>query len=175
MKTLVESLFDDNIKKDIHLGDLLELEKWDTPEAWDDDIISKMLRANYDMKKAKSLINKPKWKKFLEPYRDEYKKPPTNYINAKYNWETICWYLTWVALSCGSGKEAETKLVEYLKDISYEDELADEFTINEVEVISLNRSFMNGLPRMIVFKFHTRYDNIKEGVKILYMTLKKKD
>lgn len=171
MKSLTESLFDDNIKKDIMLDDILELEGWEVADVRDQDSLYETLTVNWpdDSFMKKYCINSTKWKDFLKPLEDKYKRPEHQVTKYWFAWQF--WYFTWVVMCCKSSKEVEEKLTQFMNEtILHVWNGGRDYWIKDIEVKCIDGlGTMKGLPRIIAVNLHTNHDRI-----IFYMKLKKR-
>lgn len=182
MKNLVESLFDDNIKKDVLFGDILEIENWECAGREDETMLEVVMNSNFSdwrtgsYKKIREVAKKSQWKSFLDPLRSYY-SVGANFIDneEKYLWNICFYYFTWVVMCCKSIKEVKEKLTEFINASRNSEMEVSRHRMNEpiekVEVAPLEGlDDMKGMPRLVVIKFKT-----KEREIVVYMKLKKRD
>ena len=179
MRNLVESLFDSDLaKKEILLGDLVELEEWECSNIEDYSAIGPALDSTFSAKLKNKLIKTSKWRKFLSPFESTYNKP-FNSLDAKQqriyleDWQP--WVFTWVVMCCSSLKEIPIKLNEFMKeirrDIKDEGVFDEDFYITKIGITPLEGlGDMKGLPRLVVIVFKVYGREI-----VTYMRLKKRD
>lgn len=174
MKSLVESLFDDNVKKDILIGDVMELEGWECSDINDYPETDLCFNQTFSAQKIQKLMTSPKWKRFLSPFASSYQQglrgvdKPELYIE---NYVPVI--LTWVIMCCKSSKEIKQKLDEFIKDSKHNDDFTTflEYYCKTIEVFPIEGAGnMKGLPRLITFKL-----KCEKGEYIVYAKLKKRD
>lgn len=176
MKSLIESLFDDNIKKEYLLGDFLDLERWENADVADTGDIQKIWYYNFDIDKLEKLVKKPRWKTLLKPFADKYEDTQKRQraANVMYDWNLYYWYFTWIVMCSESGKVAAQNLKDFIKEIdssTYDYREDDLRLIEPIEIIPLNGlGNMKDFPRLIVLKLYTKHRDY-----VVYMKLKKKD
>lgn len=179
MKLLSESLFDDNISKELLLGDVMELEEWECANLEDYSGVGVALDSTFSAKLKNKLIKTSKWKKFLSPFESTY-NVPFNHLNIKqmnkYLGQWQLWIFTWIVMCCSSIKEIPHKLEEFMKEIkrNIHDDLVfnEDFYIKKIDIIPLEGlgEDMKGLPRLVVIKFDSENREI-----VVFMKLKKRD
>ena len=182
MKTLIESLFDDNIKKDILFGDILELEEWECVTWSDESIIDIVMNSNFkdrstlSFKKIREVVKKPEWKSFLDPFKSYYLDGSNFADNDEKYLYNICFYcFTWVVMCCKTIKEIKEKLTKFINASKNSKAEINAHERNEpiekIEVVPLEGlGDMKGIPRLVVIKFKIKGKDI-----IIYMKLKKRD
>ena len=115
MKTLKESLFDDDlVTRDVCFGDLYDVKEWGG--SMDDDLsISYGLDryCNYDHM-IKILDKNPKWKKFIKW------DPPKNWKPKDYSYDEFRFQFTRIIMSCSSVDEITEKINELIQESSKE-------------------------------------------------------
>jgi len=181
MKNLVESLFDDNIHKDLVFGDYLEVEGWECEDVDKEPFLEVMMSSNFgeykdlSFKKIPLLTKKSPWKQFLKPFESVYADPDDKkWENQRYWYNKAFWYFTWVVMCCKDSTEIKSKLTSFINssrnsamEVSWHRSNAP---ITKVEVTVLNGlGDMKGLPRMVVIKFKSR-----ESQAIFWLKLEKK-
>lgn len=177
MKSLVESIFDDNIKKDLLFGNILEIEDWQCSNLEDYSNMGVVLDSTFSAKRKNKLIKLPKWKNFLSPLESIYNKPFSNIEPKQQDKYIDCWQLwtfTWVVMCCSSLREIPIKLNEFMKEISRDindnDVFDEDFYITKTDIVPLEGlGDMKGMPRLVVIKF-----KIKGREIVVFMKLKKK-
>ena len=177
MKSLQESLFDSDLaKKDILLGDVVELEAWDCANLNDYSALGPALDGTFSAKLKNKIIKLPKWKKFLSPFESIYNKPFSSLDIKQLRSYREYWQLcvfTWVVMCCSSLKEIPIKLNEFMKEISRDinDVFGEDFHISKIDIFPFEGlGDMKGLPRLVVIKFEVYSREI-----VVYMKLKKRD
>ena len=172
MKSLIESLFDDNVKKSITFGDILELEGWESADANEYPEIDLCFNRTFSAQKIQKLITSPKWKKFLSPYASSYQEglnsvdKPELYIE---NYVPV--FLTWVIMCCRSLKEIEQKLNEFIKETRDITHRHLDYYCDDIQVFPMQGlGDMKDFPRLIVFKL-----KCEKGKYVVYAKLKKRD
>ena len=176
IKSLSESIFDDNIKKDILIGDILELEQWESANITDYPKIDMCFNQTFNSMRIKKLISSQKWKKFLSPYASSYqeqiKKPNNSY---QYMENNILVILTWIIMCCNSVNEIKQKLNEFIKhsknseDTPFIEEF--EYYCYDIEIFPLlGFGNMAGFPRLVSFKL-----KCKNREYVIYAKFKRKD
>lgn len=182
MKSLIESIFDDNIKKDVLFGNVMELEGWEsaTPDAGPE--LEVVMNSNFKdwqtgtYKKIREVTKKPQWKSFLNPLKSYYSVGANFIDNKEKYWWNICFYFfTWVIMCCKNIKEIKEKLTKFINASRNSEMEVSWHRMNEpiekVEVIPLEGlGDMKGMPRLVVIKF-----KIKNKDVVIYMKLKKRD
>ena len=181
MKNLVESLFDDNIHKDLVFGDYLEVEGWECEDVDKEPFLEVMMSSNFgeykdlSFKKIPLLANKSPWKQFLKPFESVYADPDDKkWENQRYWYNKAFWYFTWVVMCCKDSKEIKDKLTFFINssknsamEVSWHRSNAP---ITKVKVDVLNGlGDMKGMPRMVIVKFNSYESNV-----IVWLKLKKK-
>ena len=176
IKSLAESLFDDNITKEYVLGDLLDLEGWESADVTDTGDIQKVWYYNFDIDKLEKIVKKPRWKKLLKPFANKYEDTEKRQraANVMYDWNLFYWYFTWIVMCSTSNRNAPQNLRGFMKEIesTESDYREDDLRLTEpVEIIVLNGlGNMKDFPRLIVLKLYTKHRDY-----VVYMKLKKKD
>ena len=176
---LAESIFDDNISKELLFGDVIELEAWECANLEDYSGIGIALDSTFSAKLKNKLIKTSKWKKILSPFESIYNKPFSN-LSIKQSNEYLgqwqLWIFTWIVMCCSSIKEIPKKLEEFMNDIRRnirDDDVFDEdFYIKKIDIIPLEGlgENMKGLPRLVVIKFDSKSREL-----VVFMKLKKRD
>ena len=181
IKDLTESLFDDNIHKDLLFGDVLELEGWELEDIDLEPFLEVIMSSNfkeykdYSFKKIHLLTKKSPWKQFLKPFELVYADPDDKkWNNERYWWNQAFWYFTWVVMCCKDSVEIKSKLTSFINssrnsamEVSWHRTNAP---ITKVEVTVLNGlGDMKDVPRMVVIKFASHPTNV-----MVWMKLKKK-
>lgn len=178
MKSLIESIFDDNISKELLLGDVIELEDWECAILEDYNGIGVTLDSTFSAKLKNKMIKTSKWKKFLLPFESIYGNMFGNLSLKQANRYLGQWQLyafTWVIMCCSSIKEIPRKLEEFMNDIRRnvrDDDVFDEdFYVKKIDIIPLEGlGDMKGLPRLVVIKFDSKNRDIT-----VFMKLKKRN
>ncbi len=172
MKSLIESLFDDNVKKSITFGDILELEGWESADANEYPEIDLCFNRTFSAQKIQKLITSPKWKKFLSPHASSYQQglngvdKPELYIE---NYVPVI--LTWVIMCCETTKDITEKLSEFIKETRDTTHRRLDYYCDDIQVFPMwGVGTMKDFPRLVTFKLKCNKDEY-----IVYAKLKKRD
>ena len=173
IKSLAESLFDDNITKEYVLGDFLELERWENADVTESGPVMSIWHYNFSKEKLDGVVKKSRWKTLLKPFENTYQNPGQNWRSMSYDYTLFYWYFTWVVMCSKSEKDAVQNLKDFIKEIkySYTDYREEDLRlVKPIEIIPLNGlGDMKDFPRLITFKLHTKHNDY-----VLYMKLKKR-
>ena len=179
IKSLTESLFDDNISKELFFGDVLEFEEWECANLEDYSGIGVALDSTFSAKLKNKIIKTPKWKKFLSPFESVYGNMFGNLSlkqSNRYLGQWQLWVFTWVIMCCSTMKEISQKLEEFMNDIRRnirDDDVFDEdFYVKKIKIVPLEGigEDMKGLPRLVVIEFESKNRDIT-----IFMKLKKRN
>lgn len=172
MKSLIESIFNDNIKKDILFGDVVELEDWECADMTSYDSIEMcFINTFLDRSKIMHIIKSPKWKKFLSPFENQYYDEINKAAGSRAYLEIwLCEVFTWIVMCCATKNAIVKKLNEFIKDITLPHYMDNPCSIIKTDIFVIENP-REKIPRLVVFKFKSN-DN-KEIV--TYMKLKKRD
>jgi len=172
MKSLIESLFDDNVKKSITFGDILELEGWESADVNEYPEIDLCFNRTFSAQKIQKLITSPKWKKFLSPHASSYQQglngvdKPELYIE---NYVPVI--LTWVIMCCETTKDITEKLSEFIKETRDTTHRHLDYYCDDIQVFPMwGVGTMKDFPRLVTFKLKCNKDEY-----IVYAKLKKRD
>lgn len=181
MKNLVESLFDDNIHKDLVFGDYLEVEGWECEDVDKEPFLEVIMSSNFkeykdgSFKKIPDLTKKSPWKQFLKPFESFYADPDAEkWGNARYWFNKAFWYFTWVVMCCKDSAEIKSKLTSFINSSRNSAMETSWHRINhpitKVKVTVLDGlGDMKGMPRMVIVKFNSYESDV-----IIWLKLKKK-
>ena len=159
MKTLIESLFDQDLaKKGVHIGDIYELDEWTIPARGDAySFTSDIL--NYGMiQEVGRIISKARWKKFLKPLDSIGQSVLIN----RCLWVPILRYITELILCCESVKQIPEVVRDYIMECrnnpdkiknQRDREFVEEHRPKDVQVQTLDMPSLNQDLRMVVIKF----------------------
>lgn len=165
MKSLIESLFDDDLeKRNPNIGDILEFDGWDCSDINDTWNLPFELDVAISSSSAIKVLKQPKWAKFLKPFAKSYERGLNSVDRISEYLE--CWQLvffTWIIMCCDGKQQIKQKLEEFINE-----------TIDKkhasIEVIPLEGvGPMKNSIRMVVFKFKFNSSEI-----MFYMKLKKR-
>ena len=172
IKSLSESLFDDNVKKSITFGDVLELEGWQSSDINDYPEIDLCFNRTFSAQKIQKLITSPKWKKFLSPHASSYQQGLNGVDNPELYIENyVAVILTWVIMCCENIGGISNKLNEFIKETRDTTHRHLDHYCNNIQVFPMQGiGDMKDFPRLVTFKLKCR-----ESEYIIYAKLKKRD
>jgi len=172
IKSLSESLFDDNVKKSITFGDVLEIEEWESTDINDYPEIDLCFNQTFSAQKIQNLITSPKWKKFLSPHASSYQQGLNGVDNP---WLYIENYvpviLTWVIMCCENVKEISNKLNEFIKETRDSSHKHLDYYCDNIQILPMRGvGSMKDFLRLVTFKL-----KCDKGEYIVYAKFKKRD
>jgi len=172
IKSLSESLFDDNVKKPIIFGDLLEIEGWEAADINDYPEIDLCFNRTFSAQKIQKLITSPKWKKFLSPYAESYRQGLNGVDKPELYMENyVPVILTWVIMCCENMDEISNKLNEFIKETRDTTHRYLDYYCDDIQIFTFwGVGYMKDFPRLVTFKLKCKKDEY-----IVYTKLKKRD